>query len=328
MKRLAIAAASAAVLLLGSACGPAAGGSAQFPQSSTKIEWVVPSAAGAGNDVLARIVGPALEAKLDAPVRVVNKEGGNQVIGLNYAANAKPDGQTMVYTNIPSIFGRYLDPSKKASFNRESFTPIGSFAFNDVVIGVNKSSKITTIKELFDAVKAEPGKITVGTDSRAGDDHVNLRVLEKELGLDFNIVHYNSGADKIAALISGEIDFALGGISSFIGPYKSGEVKILTVINEQASPFIPDVPTLASAGYQVDPMTNNFAVSVPAKTPAATVAAMETALKAAIETPEVAEKLKNAGTAPAWLSSAEVTTIWQEREAAAKPIIDELLKEQ
>lgn len=328
MKRLAIAAASAVVLLIASACGPASAGSAEFPKKSTKVEWVVPSAAGAGNDVLARIVGPALESQLGAPVRVVNKEGGNQVIGLNYAANAKPDGQTMVYTNIPSIFGRYLDPSKKASFNRESFTPIGSFAFNDVVIGVNKTSPYGTIEELFDAVKAAPGTITVGTDSRAGDDHVNLRVLEKELGLDFNIVHYNSGADKIAALISGEIDFALGGISSFIGPYKSGEIAILTVINDQQSPFIPDVPTLASEGYEVAPMTNNFAVSVPAKTPATTVTALETALRTAIEQPEVADKLKNAGTAPAWLSSAEVTAIWQEREAAAKPIIDELLKEQ
>jgi tripartite-type tricarboxylate transporter receptor subunit TctC len=329
VKYLAVAAAMAATLMTTAACGPDTTATAgAFPQKSTKIEWVVPSAAGAGNDVLARIVGPALETELGAPVRVVNKEGGNQVIGLNYVADAKPDGRTMGYTNIPSIFGRYLDPSKQATFNRESFTPIGSFAFNDVVIGVNKTSPYGSIKELFAAVKEQPGKITVGTDSRAGDDHVNLRVLEKALDLDFNIVHYNSGADKIAALISGEVDFALGGISSFIGPSKSGEIRILTVINKQPSPFIPDVPTLETEGFKVDPMTNNFAVSVPAKTPATTVTALETALKAAIEKPEVADKLKAAGTAPAWLSSSEVTAIWKERETAAKPIIDELLKEQ
>ena len=118
-------------------------------------------------------------------------------------------------------------------------------------------------------------------------------MLEKKLGLDFNIVHYNSGADKIAALISGEIDFALGGVSSFIGPYKSGEIKILTVINEQPSPFIPDVPTLASEGYEVDPMTNNFAVSVPAKTPAEHGdRAGDRAARRRSRQPEVAEKLK------------------------------------
>lgn len=332
MKRLIIAGLAAVALLSTAACGQAsnaadgsADSSAKFPKASTKIEWIVPSAPGAGNDILARIVAPALEEALGAPVRVVNKEGGNQVIGLNYLANAKKDGQTMGYTNIPSIFGRYLDPSKKASFNRESFSPVGSFAFNDVVIGVNKSSKHNSIKELFDAVKASPGKISVGTDSRAGDDHVNLRVLEKELGLDFNIVHYNSGADKIAALIAGEVDFALGGISSFFGPFKSGELKLLTVINTEKNQFAPEVPTLESQGYQVAPMTNNFAVSVPAGTPANIVAAIEKALKEAVATPAVTEKLKSAGTGPAWLSASEVATKWKEREAAAKPIIDELL---
>jgi tripartite-type tricarboxylate transporter receptor subunit TctC len=332
MKRLVIAGLAAAALLTTAACGQtpgAAGASAdsavKFPVASTKIEWIVPSAPGAGNDILARIVAPALEEALGAPVRVVNKEGGSQVIGLNYLANAKKDGQTMGYTNIPSIFGRYLDPSKKASFNRESFSPLGSFAFNDVVIGVNKSSPHGSIKDLFDAVKAAPGKVTVGTDSRGGDDHVNLRVLEKELGLDFNIVHYNSGADKIAALIAGEVDFALGGISSFYGPFKSGELKLLTVINTEKNQFAPEVPTLESQGFKVAPMTNNFAVSVPAGTPASIVAAMEKALKEAVATPAVVEKLKAAGTGPAWLSASEVSSKWKEREAAAKPIIDELL---
>ena len=138
---------------------------------------------------------------------MVNKEGGNQVIGLNYVANAKPDGQTIGYTNIPSIFGRYLDPSKKAAFDRESFTPDRFVRLQRRGDRREQDSPYGSIKELFDAVKAEPGKITVGTDSRAGDDHVNLRVLEKELGLDFNIVHYNSGADKIAA-----IDLRRGGL--------------------------------------------------------------------------------------------------------------------
>ena len=62
----------------------------------------------------------------------------------------------MVYTNIPSILGRYLDPSKKAGFDRESFTPIGSFASNAIVIGVNKSSKYKSIKDLFTAAQAAP----------------------------------------------------------------------------------------------------------------------------------------------------------------------------
>ncbi len=107
----------------------------------------------------------------------------------------------------------------------------------------------------------------MGTDSRAGDDHINLRMLENKLGLEFNIVHYNSGAEKVAAVVSGETDFALGGVSSFFGQFKSGEINILAVIQDKPSPFLPEVPTLAKPGYQVDPMSNNFVVSAPAGHP-------------------------------------------------------------
>jgi putative tricarboxylic transport membrane protein len=329
MKKIsqAIGAAAAAVALLAGCSGGSTGTeAAEFPGKGSTIEWIVPSAAGAGNDILARIMAPAMQESLGANVKVVNKEGGSQVIGLNYAANAKPDGHTMVYTNIPSILGRYLDPSKKAGFDRESFTPIGSFASNAIVIGVNKSSQYKSIKDLFTAAQASPGTITVGTDSRGGDDHINLRILEDTLGLKFNIVHYNSGAEKISALVAGETDFALGGISSFFGQFKSGEINILTVIQETPSPFIPDVPTLSSQGYQVDPMSNNFAVSVPAGTPDDVVAVLEAALKKAEEDPAVQTKLEDAATEPVWVSGADVETLWIEKETQIKPIITELLK--
>ncbi|MDF2050378.1 tripartite tricarboxylate transporter substrate binding protein [Arthrobacter sp. Cr_A7] len=323
---------AASVALALTACGGQASSTstsaaADFPKAGSTIEWIVPSAAGAGNDILARIVAPAMQEDLGANVKVVNKEGGSQVVGLNYVAQSKPDGLTFGNTNIPSILGRYLDPSKKAAFDRSSFAPIGSFATNSVVVGVNKDSPYNSIKELFDAVKAEPGKLTAATDSRAGDDHVNLRLLEKELGLDFNIVHYNSGADKVAAIVSGEVDFALGGVSSFFGQYKSGDIKLLTVIEDAASPFVPDVPTLKSAGYDMKPMASNFALSVPADTPAAVVATLEASLKKAAEDPAVQEKLKGAATQPTFVSASDTSKLWEEREALIKPVIDELLQE-
>lgn len=333
MKKLTVltTAAIAAATLALTGCGGQANGTttaaAAFPKAGTTIEWIVPSAAGAGNDILARIMAPAMQEDLGANVKVINKEGGGQVVGLNYVANSKPDGLTFGYTNIPSILGRYLDPSKKAGFDRSSFTPIGAFASNSVVIGVNKNSPHTDIKALFEAVRASPGTVKVGTDSRAGDDHVNLRLLENELGLDFNIVHYNSGADKVAALVSGEVDFALGGVSSFFGQYKSGDIKLLTVIENNPSPFVPDVPTLSSAGYDIAPMTSNFALSVPSKTPADVVARLEAALKKASENTTVQDKLKGAATQPVWRSSSEISKLWEEREKTIRPVIDELLQQ-
>ena len=321
--------AAAALALTG--CGGAANGTSAaggaFPKAGATIEWVVPSAAGAGSDILARIVAPAMQEDLGANVKVVNKEGGSQIVGLSYLANAKPDGLTFGTTNVPSILGRYLDPSKKAGFDRSSFTPIGAYATNSVVIGVNKNSPYQDIQSLFEAVKASPGTIKAGTDSRAGDDHINLLLLEKELGLDFNIVHYNSGADKVAALVSGELDFSLGGVSSFFGQYKAGDLKLLAVVSDQPSPFAPDVPTLQGAGYQMAPMSSTFVLSVPSKTPADVVARLEAALKKASENTALQEKLKGAATQPAWLSSSDASKLWEEREKTIKPVIEELLQQ-
>lgn len=323
---------AASVALALTACGGQASSmsttaAADFPKAGSTIEWIVPSAPGAGNDILARIMAPALQEDLGANVKVVNKEGGSQVIGLNYMANSKADGHTFGYTNIPSVLGRYLDKSKKAGFDRSSFKPVGSFAANSVVIGVNKNSPYNDVRSLFEAVKASPGTIKAATDSRAGDDHVNLRLLEQQLDVSFNIVHYNSGADKVAALVAGEVDFALGGVSSFFGQYKSGDIKLLSVVQEEPSPFIPEVPTLESTGYAVEPMTNNFAVSVPAATPDDVVAKLEASLKKASENQEVQEKLKNAATEPVWVSGSEISKLWEERENQMKPVIDELLQQ-
>ncbi|KUM36358.1 hypothetical protein AR689_20735 [Arthrobacter sp. EpRS71] len=142
----------------GQAGSPPAAAEADFPKPGATVEWVVPSAAGGGNDVVARIVAPAMQEHLGATIKVLNKEGGGQILGLNYLANAKPDGLTLGATNLPSILGRYLDPSKKAGFDRSSFTPIGSFGSNALVISVNTNSSHKDIKSLFDAVKAAPGQ--------------------------------------------------------------------------------------------------------------------------------------------------------------------------
>lgn len=324
-------AALAAVALAG--CSSAAGTSstgdgadAPWPAAGTDIEWIVPSAAGAGNDILARIVAPAMQESLDANIQVVNLEGGSQVVGLSKLATSAPDGTTLGYTNIPSILGRYLDPSKNATFNRDSFLPIGSFATNSVVIGVAADSPYETIGDLFAAVEDDPGTITAGTDSRAGDDHVNLRILENELDLEFNIVHYNSGADKVAAVLSGEVDFALGGVSSFYGPYKSGDIRLLAIVEDEPSELMPDVPTLSAEGYEVAPMNSRFTLSVPAETPENIRSSLEAALKAAAEDPAVVEKLTNAATVASWMPGDEVAQLWKEREATTTPIIEELLQ--
>ncbi|MFD5226704.1 Bug family tripartite tricarboxylate transporter substrate binding protein [Microbacterium sp. NPDC058342] len=304
------------------------GSQEKWPAAGTTIEWIVPSAAGAGNDILARIMAPVMQEELGGTIKVVNVEGGSQVVGLTQLATATPDGTSLGPTNIPSILGRYLDPSKNAPFDRDDFSAIGGFAVNSIVIAVGKDSPYDTAEELFSAIEESPGEITAGTDSRGGDDHINLNLLEDATDTELNIVHYNSGADKVAAVMSGEIDMALGGVSSFYGPYQSGDLKLLAVVDEEQSDLIPDVPTLESAGYEVAPMESRFVLSVPSATPDYIQDALEAALKKATEDPDVVEKLKGAATVTEWLSAEDAGELWDEREAEIEPIIDDLLGQQ
>lgn len=325
---LAIAALAAAAMALTACTSSEPANPEDWPAQGTTIQWIVPSAAGGANDTLARIVGPVLAEELGATVNVSNVEGGNQVIGLSQLANAQPNGETIGYTNIPSIFGRYLDPGQNAAFDRESFTPIGSFASNAVIIAVPGSSPYETLTDLFDAVEDAPGELTFATDSRAGDDHINLRLLENALDLDFNIVHYNSGADKVAALVAGEVDAALGGVGSFYTQSLSGDLRILGVVADEPSQFLPDVPTLTSLGYDVEPMTNDFTVSVPAGTPEKIVSALESALEAASTDPEVIASFEDVATEGVWTSAADIAKSWKEREETVRPVIESILKEE
>ena len=321
-----------AAVLLASGCGTnasvrRAAESQAFPAANTKVEWIVPSAAGAGNDILARSSPPALEKQLGAPVRVVNKEGGNQVIGLNYLANSKPDGQTMGYTNIPSIFGRYLDPSKKASFNRESFAPVGSFAFNDVVIGVNKSSPYSTIGDLFDAVKAKPGAITVGTDSRAGDDHVNLRVLEgPRAGLQHRPLQQRSRQDRRSRIRRGRLR-----------PRRPLQLRRALQVRRGQAPdhhqrqaeHVPARRPHAGVGRVQGRADDEQLRRLGAGRHAARHCRRprEGAQGRDRDPKRSARSSRTPGRRPRGHRAAEVAQKWPQREAKAKPIIDELLKE-
>lgn len=330
-RRLAAATATGLVVAALAACSSSSPGSTDgetteaWPPAGTNIEWIVPAAAGAGNDILARIVAPVMQEELGATIKVTNVEGGSQVVGLTQLAGSTPDGTSLGPTNIPSILGRYLDPAKNASFDRESYAPIGAYATNAIVIAVGADSPYETVEDLFSAAEDEPGTVTAGTDSRAGDDHINLRILENEAELEFNIVHYNSGADKVAAVLSGETDFALGGVSSFYGPYQAGDVRLLAVIDDEPGELIPDVPTLDSAGYDVDPMDSTFVLSVAAGTPDHIRDALEAALQAATEDPAVVEALAGAATVASWLSADDAAALWEQREAEITPIIEELL---
>ena len=227
----------------------------------------MPSAAGAANDTLARIMAPKMGEELGANVQVVNVEGGNQVIGISQMAESDPDGLTIGYTNIPSILGRYLDPTQNAPFDRSSFAPLGSFATNDGIIAVNAGSPYETLDDLVAAAEDAPGELNSATDSRAGDDHIHLELLQEALLVEYNIVHFDSGSDKVAAVVGSRSSSQSEG-----SPATTGLSSPATSALSPSSPRSParSCPTcrrLTRSGYDMEPMTSFFTVSAPAGTP-------------------------------------------------------------
>ncbi len=146
---------------------------ADYPQKGKSIQMLVGNAAGGPTDLGARIMAAGLEKELGVPVVVVNKPGANGQIQLTQVASAKPDGYTFGTVNFPVTITGYLDPTRKATYNRKSFEPLAMHVNDPNIFAVLTKSPYKTVKDLVEAAKAKPKTITVSSGMR-NDEQIGI----------------------------------------------------------------------------------------------------------------------------------------------------------
>lgn len=298
-----------------------------YPEKGKTITFIVPYPAGGATDIGGRLLCASMEKELGVPIQVVNKGGAGSQTGLTELAGAKPDGYTIGFANIPTAILIYLDPERKAAFNAKSFVPIGVHVVDPSAIGVAANGPYKTLKDLVDAGRAKPDTIKFGSDGPMTDDHLGIYLLEKASGAKFVNVGFDGGAQVLTAVLGGHIDASFGHVGDFVSQVKSGNVRVLSVLDTEKSKFFPDVPTMKEAGYDAINSSSRTVVA-PAGTPKEVVDILSAAMKKAMQDPEQIKKLEDSGLTLRYMEPAQSAAFWAESEAKSKILVDTVRAEQ
>jgi tripartite-type tricarboxylate transporter receptor subunit TctC len=300
---------------------PGAAGGSDFPKKGKSIELVVAFASGGAVDTAARLVQPILEEELGTNVEVINKPGAGGQIGYTELTNSKADGYTIGATGSPSVVVSPLDESRGATYTRESFQPLGRQVIDPAVIAVQPDSPYNTLADLFDAAKAEPKALTASTTGLQTGEHFALAQIEEATGAAFAPVHFSEGSSQATTAFLGKhVDVLVANVSDVTDLVKQDKVKVLGVMTTERAPSLPDVPTFAEEGYEVEAGTVR-GYSAPAGLPDDVAEKLEAALKTAIEDPEVVQKMEDLGLQTDYLPAQEYADYWAEQEEDFKKVL-------
>lgn len=174
---------------------------AQYPERGVTL--IVPYGAGGGTDITARLLARDLEAVLGKPVTVENRAGGAGWIGWGALAQARPDGYTLGYLNVPSMYAGYLDPKVGRKESLDSFTPLMNHVIDYNVWAVKADSPYRTVQDVIDAAKKTPESVTVTAYGAGSDDHLAILGISAETGTKYVVVHSRSTAEAKTQALGG-----------------------------------------------------------------------------------------------------------------------------
>ena len=287
----------------------AAGGPGARAATLDKIVHIIVGfPAGGGTDIVARVLAQALQGDYASSIVVEDRPGASARLAVEYVKNAPPDGSVMLFT---PDFPLTLYPSSFKSLKYDplkDFIAVGPAAKGVLVlvVGPGLPADVKTLKDFIAWAKANPGKADVADTSPGATPHFTTVMLAQEAKVTLTPVHYRGGAPAMEDLIGGHVPASVNPVSEVMAFASAGKIRALAVTGEKRTPFLPDVPTMKEQGFNVV-VDSLSGVYVPARTPAATVAALNAAIRKAASSKQMIDSLAKFGTEPASMTSAEFT---------------------
>ncbi len=266
-----------------------------FPNRPIRI--VVPFAPGGSNDVVMRILSPALQEQLGQPVVIENRPGGGSTIGMGIVAKAPADGYTLGVANI-SLGSNPFVMSKMPYDAQKEFVSIGLVALVPLVVLVNPTVPARTIKELIELAKSKPGSLNYGSAGNASGPHLATALFDYQTGTKMTHIPYKSGGEAVASLLGNVTDVLFATIASSVQQINAGRVIPLGVTTSKRDPSLPNVPTVAEAGVAGFEVSDWVGLVAPTGTPPAVIERLNQAMVKALAQPSVREQLVKVGTLP------------------------------
>lgn len=258
------------------------------------VTIVVPYGPGSGNDMIAREIGQRLTEQLGMTFVVENKAGATGNIAMDYTAQAKPDGYTMILTSTSSII--YQVSNTIRTNMSKDFTPIAFVAGLPYVLSVPPSVPAKTLKELAALAKAKPGELNYN--GPAGSMSAFLGAMfTSGAGVEMVMVPYKASSDAQVDVLAGRIQLWITTSASVLPLAKGGKVNVLAVTGEKRLSALPDVPTAIEAGFPTMTPDISFFLLGPAGIPADIVTKLNTNVNAALKTQAMQDRLAGFATA-------------------------------
>jgi tripartite-type tricarboxylate transporter receptor subunit TctC len=276
---------------------PAISASAQTGFPTRTVKMVVPFPGGGINDILARIVGDKLQSKWAQPVVIENKTGAGGNIGADLAYHAEPDGYTLLLSPPgPLAINRSL--YRQLSYNPQEFVPITVVGAVPNVVIVRKELPANSLKELIDYIKANPGKVTFGSQGNGATPHLTAVMFQSMTGTQMVHVPYRGETLVLNDMFGGHVDVFFGNLAAVKSHFREGRLKIVALADVRRSPQLPEIPTTAEAGLPGLVATAWFALAAPPKLAPALASTIASDSIEAINLTEVQAKLRAAGVEP------------------------------
>jgi tripartite-type tricarboxylate transporter receptor subunit TctC len=258
-----------------------------FPSPGKAVRVLVGFAAGGGTDVQARIVQPKLAEALGVPVVIENKPGAGTALAAAEAARSAPDGHTILYT-FNGTFAQL--PFTQASVPYDpfrDFTPISLGARGSQILVAHTSIPVTSIKELAAWGKANPGKLNIASFGTGTSSHIFAELLMRQSGVEMTHVPYKGAGDAVKDLLAGRVQLMFDAATTAIPNVNTGKLRMLGVVAEERSKFLPAVPTLSEQGLKGIDLVGWLGWYGPAKMDRQVVQKLNAALVKALAHPEV-----------------------------------------
>lgn len=273
------------------------------------VVLVVPFPAGGAVDIIGRLVGKSLGDALGQPVVIENRAGAGTIVGAGYVAKATADGYTLLISSGSTFT---VNPAINASLPYDpvkSFEPVGLVARVPLIVVANRSVPVDNLPQMVSAVNAAPGKYVYGSFGSGTTGHFAGELLLGATGMKMQHIPYKGSAPAIADLIGGQIPFSIDTVAASLPHIRSGKIKPIAVTGATRASLLPEVPTVAEAGYPGFDADSWVAIAAPRGLPADIRARLDSALAQAMKDPEVRQKLLANGLEPKYAAGEQVSAM-------------------
>lgn len=284
------------IALAASALGPATSTAfAQDAYPSKSVRLIIPFAAGGPTDTIGRLVAQTLRDEWKQTVVPENRAGASGVTGSQIVAKSPPDGYTLVLGNSAShTVSELLSPATTPYKGLRDFAPVAHLGGEPLLITARKELGVTDIKGLIALAKSKPNDVKFATTAVGASSHLIYEAFMLASEIKMRNVPYTGVGPASLAIMSGEIDTMIAGVSNLDSLVDSGKINVLAVVAPERLKSLPNVPTLREQGVNVA-LQSWFGVFAPAGTPDAILEKINRDLNRGLDTPEMRERVAKVG---------------------------------